>query len=182
MSASTVFNESTVYDYDSVPAAYADRLVHSGENSWLVADSPISGEVATSALQFFDEGNVRAAVWYHATNRENWFAEVTAQDGTLKPLVHLGTKEAAEDRMRQRSRRVGGQWRLYAVSLDPNAAMHPHVNIDENGHAPYFVGDEQVADGYDSITRYVNECESEGSISLLVNPAVMTLVSVAEMD
>lgn len=123
---------------------------------------------------------VRNRKWYHATTREDWFNGINTPDGQgRQPLVHLGSREAALDRATQMSKhKPGEQWVIYEIDIAPEADIHQDVAGDDNGYAPYYAGDEKMVDNYTEVTRYVNEFEDKGNVSLLANPSALQLSKV----
>lgn len=172
---------------DTKPGVDVEKLrqqsvVYSGDKQWNVTTSPRKNknDIHPDALAYFDEETVRTTTWYHATDREDWFDSITQAQGKV-PLVHLGDEAAAMDRATQRAARLGGNWKVYEITLAEDADIHPEVNGDDNGYAPYMAGDEDMVDNYSTVTRYVNEFENPGSISLLVNPKAMRLKTAREI-
>jgi len=56
--------------------------------------------VRMSDIKFFDEAVTRRTPWYHITTKANWGNDITKDDLEHQPLVHVGSLEAAERRMR----------------------------------------------------------------------------------
>lgn len=107
------------------------------------------------------------AVWYHATNRANWMADLLdydARDGF--PLVHVGILDAAINIMSDQY--VGSdEWvYLYKVKLSPTAVLDPSLYEDENMWPARTIDITVASNAF----RYVNRYEATGSISLLVDP------------
>lgn len=140
------------------------------------------GSVLSSALPFFDDKYAKKSAWFHATTNPNWHETVTT--ATPIPFVHVGTRRAALHRSYQMSRIETWKkdpWFLYKLELTPDAPLHPEVNSDHNEYAPRFVGHFDENDmkrmSYSSVTRYINDYESIGSISLIADPRFLKVVS-----
>lgn len=108
--------------------------------------------------------------WYHATNIIDW------KDTILKPtseiMVHIGSKESAEDRARY----AGGRF-MNVMRLKPDAKLSPYV-VDDMNHWPENVAETRDVEwsNFSQITRYVNRYEVPGSISLLVAASAVDVV------
>lgn len=165
--------------------------------------------VAQDSAKFFDPQAVADARWYHVTDRgEEWYnslheyaeskaAEFGREPEGYLPLVHLGTHQASMERLSARGRHaIRGsrepRWALYEVSLKDVADISPVVTLDDNQYAPQQVGDlwarrstpgvySEQSD-YRAVTRYVNQFESIGSISLVADPSRFTIEKVTLID
>jgi predicted RNA-binding Zn-ribbon protein involved in translation (DUF1610 family) len=148
--------------------------------------------VTQEALPFFDDQNVRDSDWYHATVIDDWHGEVIrgigdGSDEGESAMVHLGTLQAALDRMKfvndfQNSGQVL-HWRVHKIRLEPNIPIHSVV-IDDDHAEPKTVYQADDRDDYDGdgATRYVNRYESEGTISLTVNPNALDVIETFVLD
>jgi len=163
--------------------------------------SDLTGTVIRhDALKFLDDQEVLNSSWFHITTKSDWLTEVTSVEKT--PLIHLGTEEAAYDRLEQLKKNASSpksktsqtkDFYLYEVRLLPHASMSNQLVEDNNELAPEHVGEinqyamnfsrsfqEQMLRDYDlyGTTRYLNSYEAIGSISLLTNPMHLELVNV----
>lgn len=149
--------------------------------------------VKYSDRKFFSKSAVRENTWYHITVRSDWGGDITAEDDVdEQPLVHLGSKDAALDRMQDLIEEAAAsgisgdkapKFYCYEVKVKPVASIADAVLADDNDMAPSKPSDMNlnyvISDGYDEygVNRYVNEYESHGSISLLAHPSSFDIVS-----
>jgi len=144
--------------------------------------------VTPDGLRFFDDNVVREEAWYHATVIDDWHNRVITginedgrKDPSLSAMVHLGTLQAALDRIKFVSEfQTEGkdqEWVIHKIQLDPKIPIHATVIEDDNAE-PNLVYLAQEDDWYEGggATRYVNRYENEGSVSLTVNPNKLTVV------
>lgn len=121
--------------------------------------------VLRQTTQFFDITQTRNTLWYHATEVSNWHQKVSE---SKNPFVHLGTQTAAMDRIADLQ-----EWNmqqnlayLHEITLDPNALIADLVFADNDVDA--MSAQDFKRKGWDGV-RYVNEWESVGSISLIMD-------------
>lgn len=130
-------------------------------------------DVIEDNSKFFDDSLTLGSSWYHATSRENWLDTLQAcDDDWFIPLVHVGTVEAATDRMK--FYRWVPKVYMYKVRLKTGTVLNTEVFEDEDNwpETP-----DDLWDGSEAF-RYVNGFESVGSVSLLVNPRQLILEDV----
>lgn len=120
--------------------------------------------VNSSSKKFYQQEEVYKANWHHTTFRKNWLEAM--QDLLITPALHVGTYEAAM----ARTEIVPASYR-YVVRVRRDAIIDPEVQPDFN-HWPDSGRHLRYA-----VTRYVNRYESPGSISLLVLPRALELVT-----
>lgn len=119
---------------------------------------------------------LNAQEWFHATTVDRWHARVSAAN----VWVHVGTKSAAYDRTMRVT--AGGVLRqteahdFYTLIIKDDIRVYPFVVVDENDWS-----ENLDASGYD-VFVYANDHEDEGSLSLLVAPRALEVVSVSRMD
>jgi hypothetical protein len=126
-----------------------------------------------------DANKAKEAIWYHATNRKNWMADLLDYDiSDGFPLVHVGIVDAAINIMDDQY--VGSDdWiYLYKVKLSPTAVLDPELYEDEN---MWPVRTKNIEDVPANAFRYVNRYEATGSISLLVDPRELIIESVERL-
>lgn len=125
--------------------------------------------------QFFVKKNIFDRVWYHATDKENWYEQVeqsstmiyvpgqgpVRRDRDHRIFVHLGSKESAE----RRSKDLGGLPYMYKVMLLPGQVANKMFS-DINWWPDWYRENDQFNE-FCEINRYVNRYEVPGSISLL---------------
>lgn len=132
------------------------------------------------SAQFLDEAIVRSTTWYHATTSEGWSEFVRGGEH----MVHLGTREAALDRVRAFGDEDDPIF-LYEVTLDAQSPVAADIFSDDD-HWPsspqYCTEDYDVWSVFiDGINRYVNACEAPGSISLLASSAYVRVLDRIEI-
>lgn len=139
--------------------------------------------------KLLDKEAVKENLWFHVTKRKNWIEDINAsgaEDITKLPMIHVGSKEAALDRLAHLSEgKTGQKWYLYAVKVNPVAPIADKIHGDEDDF-PVTYGDahEEQKKGYaiSGVTRYVNRYEAPGTISLLANPSAIKVVETRELD
>lgn len=151
--------------------------------------------VTQESLKFFDDDVVRETEWYHATIKGNWLdgakrgknPKPEQEDERYSVLVHLGSLEAAMDRIFFVNEEVGGkdstlEWTIHKVKLNPDIPIHAAV-IDDDSFEPENIYQASKNPDYNSegVTRYVNRFEHEGAISLAVNPNRITVTETFTM-
>lgn len=120
--------------------------------------------VLSSCKKFYQLEEVYKANWHHTTFRQRWLEAM--QDLIITPALHVGTYEAAMER----TKTAPAEYR-YVVRVRSDAIIDPEVQPDFNDwpyngrHLKY------------DVIRYVNRYESPGSISLLVLPRALELVT-----
>lgn len=148
--------------------------------------------VVPSSHHLLDIETAQDAVWFHSTNVSNWLERVQSglaseyfgmEDGEV-PYVHVGTKEAAMDRANEiyadnygNDEETSDDAFMYQVRLKKDAVVSTHISEDTNDWF-FLVEDKHKAKMEGDALRYVNRWESEGSISMLVDPNALELVSV----
>jgi phage FluMu protein Com len=154
--------------------------------------------VRDSDRRFFSKSEVRQEKWYHLTTRSDWYQGITEPDEEEQPYVHLGSLDAAKKRMAQLISANGADgmteddFYCYEVSISADASIADTVVIDQDSDAPknasdidlgeqngYVRGNDFIFE-YESygVTRYVNEYESHGSISLSAHPSAIEVTKV----
>lgn len=155
--------------------------------------------VVPSSHHLLNAENAKDVIWYHATNVVNWLETVQSgaesdffgTDAGDVPYVHVGTKGAATDRgvelyadtedlYIEQDQTIQGAF-MYAVKLKEDAVISSQISADTNNWFFFVNSKTQAQMGADAI-RYVNRWESCGSISMLVDPRALELVSVEVMD
>lgn len=130
-------------------------------------------EAESAALLAKDE--VLSQRFYHVTHQADWLSWL--EEGSV-PLVHIGTKRSAGERGDCLASYSVKDLYLYEVTLPPDTVIADDVLEDENDW-PLSV--EKLAHWYKlppvNAMRYVNFFEAPGSISLLVDPRKIDIVS-----
>jgi len=118
------------------------------------------------------EENVRKASWFHVTTNDNWLETMSNLEGAT-PMLHIGSKEAAMDRLRdlKKWQNDGSTWYLYELKVKPEAPVNEGLFDDEDEDCPSSVAEARKTD-YDGngVNRYLNTFEAPGTISLVANP------------
>jgi hypothetical protein len=116
-----------------------------------------------------DENAVRETRWYHSSTSENWAESVE----TAGVLIHAGTLSAAHDRMNDligqnpQTDRTHKTHYLYEMKIKPGSALNKNILFDDNNF-PSNPNEENEADlNAKTVSRYVNEWENPGSVSLI---------------
>lgn len=130
--------------------------------------------LSRDSLKYFDDDTVRSTTWFHTTQNPDWEASLSKAD---RSFIHLGTEKAAEDRCETLYRDPDSPTYIYELEIDETTPIHSHVCYEdpyqddtpslESNPASYTKID------FGGVTRYVNEMEDTGSISLLANPQVL---------
>jgi len=115
---------------------------------------------------------VRQRTWYHVSTREDWMGEIDKAEVT--PVVHLGSKKAAYERTNQLEFK---NLRIYEVKLNDDIPISPVIEIDDTDRQPITVDQlEPHPNMVDGANRYINSFEDCGSVSLMVNPTMFTVI------
>ena len=155
--------------------------------------------VVPSSHHLLNADNAKDVVWYHSTNIVNWLdvlqsAKASEYFGTEEgdvPFVHVGTRGAAmqravelyagvEDLYFEADETINGAF-MYAVRLKEDAVISQHISADTNDW-PFYVEEETKDKMGGDALRYVNRWESTGSVSMLIDPQMLELVSVEVLD
>lgn len=135
--------------------------------------------LSRESLKFFDSDTVRETTWFHTTQNPDWESSLSKDD---RSFIHLGTEKAAEDRCETLYRDPDSPTYLYELEIDATATVHDGVYYEDpyQDNTPSLISDPAKYEkiDFDGITRYVNEMEDTGSISLLANPKMLRVKSV----
>lgn len=123
-------------------------------------------DILPTSERFLNAANVKNAIWYHATDRKNWMADLLDDGHGTYPLVHVGTKEAAITILSDQYIKRDDWIYFYTVKLAPTAVVAAPLFEDEN---MWPIRTHEL-NGTPNTFRYVNRYEATGSISLLVDP------------
>jgi len=141
-------------------------------------------DIRASEAKYLQESEVRKASWFHVTTNPNWHSGMSSKNGGETPLVHIGSREAALDRMRdmRKWQNDGSQWYLYELKVNPESTVNNGVFEDENDFCPSTVQAARNSD-YDGsgVNRYLNVFEGPGTISLVANPRALRQVARVEI-
>jgi len=154
-----------------------------------VSEDGVAGHVLKPGDErFFEKEAVLESEWYHYTaHGADWEAFLEPGNPKAK-LVHLGSKESALDRKSHtRLARSGSEeLRLYRVRLKPGAVVAENILQDDpfNAKSAPLVSEGGVQKGIlmGGVTRYLNAYEDPGSMSLMVNPELIEIVDMTELD
>jgi len=143
--------------------------------------------------RLLDDDTCRDTSWFHATDLGNWFEDINQLRNGALPLVHLGTREAAADRMRNlhekhaqtSSDALGKEYYLFEVQVKPQTSVAPGITVDLNCW-PKNTTQARDNKAYscfsaEGITRYLNGYEAPGSVSLLANPSVLVKIAAVKV-
>jgi len=154
------------------------------ENCLQLSEDGIVGyTLKPGAEKFFEKEAVLESEWYHYTSHAEWesFLNPGNPEATV---IHLGTEEAALDRWNHT--RASRDIKLYKVRLKQHAEVADNILQDDpyNDKIPPLVADGGVQQGIlmSGVTRYQNAYEDPGSFSLMVNPELIEIVDVTELN
>lgn len=146
-------------------------------------------KVIPSSIPLLESSIAKESVWFHSTNVKNWDVEILkaqptrtggiSDNGMSVPYAHVGTREAALERFSDRKESNG--W-LYEIRLKESARVSDLVYEDTSDWDFWvrtgYYEDDMLCDAI----RYINRWESVGSISMLIDPRVMEIVSVTPLQ
>jgi Zn ribbon nucleic-acid-binding protein len=134
--------------------------------------------------KFISKEETLNAVWYHATIKEDWHNGLLGAD--KEAMVHLGTMEAALTRLEhlEGSVHMDTQFTIMAVRFKPGTTVADDLIGDGNDFQPRTKEEALDHQAYDAegITRYVNQYEAVGSISLSTTAKTFDVVEVIDYD
>lgn len=135
--------------------------------------------------KFLNKQEVLDTKWFHTSTYENWEATVGHQAAEGRDYVHLGTKDAARERNEIVAVNIDDDpLYIYEIEIDRSSSIEDKVYYEDpfdNRDLPKVQGsnssDVTKASDEPGITRYVNHFESPGSISLVVDPSKIRILS-----
>lgn len=152
--------------FEGAPAGLADKLYLES----------LQVEVAPSkdTYRALEASAVAELTWYHSTTTEAWGDTLQVDDGFY---AHVGSRQAAMDRQLSELLPVNGKgfW-LFEVEVSGEASVAEALYPDDNDD--YSVSFHPVRRPLPaSVLRYVNRWEDLGSISLVVDTRVLSVVN-----
>lgn len=137
--------------------------------------------ISHDSKKFLDDEAVREATWYHITTDPEWASNVSENDNL--PVIHVGTKNAAEDRLEmiRDDLSYDAKVYMYEVKLNQGTELIPEVFGDGNDYQPKFAR-ERPSEEQQKAIRYVNSWEDAGSISLLIEGNMFAVTKRTEMN
>lgn len=170
-SCNTVLRKYHTYFTDSRYAS-CDQCNHS-----LRGPFNTGAVLSRDSLKYFDDKVLKSESWYHTTQNPNW-TESLKSDRTF---VHLGTESAATDRCKTLQNDPDSPTYLYEIEIVDDARVHDKTYYEDpyQDNSPLTSSDPSRYPKIDfnGVTRYVNEMEDPGSISLLANPKMVRVKS-----
>ena len=161
----------------------------------------IESGIRYSDVHLLSQEATRENDWYHITLSANWDTDITTASPMNQPYVHVGSLAAAETRMKdlvdshKSSERFSKHlapsddlvFYCYRIKMVEDADLSPNIITDADFDAPESVAQiraESLKEDGESYaqyelfgaTRYVNEYESHGSISLITHPTAIEVV------
>ncbi len=151
--------------------------------------------VRDDSAKFLNTQTVRDTLWYHGTHAANWHeAMVSGGDifhhsyGTGDIMVHIGTEQAARERVYHRKEQLKSRreadyysWCLFTLRIRPDAPILDELQKDWD-FFPETNNDDSADEWFDfepeGVTKYLNAFENPGSISLLANINALEIVEV----
>lgn len=143
-------------------------------------------DIEASEAPLLTDEVVRRRSWFHVTSNPNWMDKVLEtgdEDEQDQILVHVGSKQATVDRLRDLAKYSKGTYYLYELKIADDARIAPSLFTDDEDACPGKVRDVKKS-GYEArgVTRYVNAYEAPGTISLLANPEYLVEGEVREIQ
>lgn len=168
-----------VNNTDNLHADAKCSYCYSGMN-WNGIEPPYIVDIAYEDAQNFiaDKEQVKEYSWYHVTTKKEWQQE--ASDAGV--YVHLGTKQAALDRLSVINKTKYGEstYYMHEVKFNTKVAVANNVLSDDN-EWPNELDDKDIPMDSKQIHRYINIWEEPGSVSLIANPNLFTVISSEKM-
>lgn len=174
-SCSTILSKDSEY-FKNSKTATCEKCGHS-----LRGPFNTGAALARDSLKYFDNETLRSTTWFHSTQNPDWEKSLENED---RDFIHLGTAKSAEDRCKTLHNYADRPTYVYELEISRDAPVHNKTHYED----PYqddkvsLKGDSQEYSKIDfnGVTRYVNEMEDPGSISLLVNPKVIKIKTVRQ--
>ena len=169
-----------VYDeLNEVTFGYVANCSHCGNPmKWGELTPPYIVDVDDKEAKFlYDDKAVMETSWYHITTSDNWHEQVL----TSNVFVHLGTKQAALDRLivlKQYDWLDGSNYKIYEIGFNNKVNVSENIFSDDNQWPVDLSEGKNNACSAHKVNRYVNEWEAPGSVSLIVSPKLFTVKSV----
>jgi hypothetical protein len=137
--------------------------------------------ISHSSKQFLDDSTTLNATWYHITTDPEWASNVSGSADL--PVVHVGTKNAAEDRLTMISDDLHYDAKvfMYEVKLKQGTELLSEVHGDGNDYQPKFAADRHPTER-NKVARYVNSWEDAGSISLTLEGNMFDVINRKEIN
>jgi hypothetical protein len=182
------------------------RLLYCKMCNHVHSTGQLASAVRYTDRQFFDKEVVRDTEWYHISTKPNWEEAITEMAESEQPLIHAGSLDAAESRMKyiktitDEDIKVakldnpihhdawGSKARFYRYTLQitDDATIADHMIPDEDYQAPQTAsgmasGEHKDLYARNGVTRYVNEYESHGSVSVMMHPSSFNVVERVEI-
>lgn len=139
-----------------------------------VSGAELVFDMRKDATPFMVTQTAKKAEWFHATDRAQWMDDLMANPASEIPLVHVGTRETAVTLMMDKYNFSTETTYLYKVTVESDTEFHADIFADEN-EWPETLGEKRPnGEAY----RYVNNWESTGAISLLLDPRKLKIEAV----
>lgn len=137
--------------------------------------------VLNSNAALLDGEAVKTVTWFHTTGRKDWLDAATS--GESIPYVHLGSLNSAMERadnLHFSNRHSVNPVYLWEVTVNMDAVVADDILMDEDNWCKYVTDCSRNHVGGD-VQRYLNTREGAGSISLMIDPRVLTSVKATEI-
>jgi hypothetical protein len=137
--------------------------------------------------RFFEKEAVLESEWYHYTAQGDHWESFLAPGNPKAKMIHLGSEDAALHRRSSTRGAIRGTeaLRVYKVRLKQDAVVADNILQDDpfNDRTAPLVADGGIQKGIlmSGVTRYVNDYEDPGSMSLMVNPELIEIVDLTEL-
>jgi len=182
------------YTDEEINGATAEQQLACSTCGFKQEQGVLPSGIRASSLRHLNKSAVRADTWYHITVKSDWYEDINEdEDPNQQPFVHIGTKEAALARMKALISETTDaglpvpQFYCYELKIAERAPISDYLLPDDNDLAPSSPSEMNAVyttDGYEAygITRYVNEVESHGSISLNCHPTALEVTDFYAME
>ena len=137
--------------------------------------------ISHDSKRFLEDKTVLTSSWYHITTDPEWASNVSETQNL--PVIHVGTKNAAEDRLTMISDDLpyDAKVYMYEVRLKPETEFIPEVQGDGNDYQAKLASDRHTSEQGKAV-RYVNSWEDAGSISLQIEGNMFDVVARKERN
>lgn len=133
--------------------------------------------LSRNSLKYFDDNSLKSDSWYHTTQNPDWANSLNSD----RSFIHLGTEKASQDRCKTLLNDPDAPTFLYEIEIVEDATIHDKAYYEDpyqsnTPHTSSLPEDFPKID-FNGVTRYVNEMEDPGSISLIANPKTVQVKS-----
>lgn len=135
--------------------------------------------LSQESLKLLDDTTLKESKWYHTTQNPDWEAYINSENAKF---VHLGTLQSAHDRTETLKNDRERPTYLIELEINEDAEISNNMTYeDPYQDSPLTIQsnpEEYEKISFNGITRYINEMEDPGSISLICNPKTIKIKSI----